>query len=112
LRRSWNGIAEVNWTIDPEVFFGVKVKWLEQLTDILYESVSNSVRHGNATKIKFAFTLDRKDLKITVSDNGTGIEPDFRPSVGLHKIIEFGAKYHFSSSAPEGAELVIEFPLV
>jgi signal transduction histidine kinase len=112
LRRSWNGIAEVNWTIDPEVFFGVKVKRLEQLTDILYESVSNSVRHGNATKIKFAFTLDRKDLKITVSDNGTGIEPDFRPSVGLHKIIEFGAKYHFSSSAPEGGELVIEFPLV
>jgi signal transduction histidine kinase len=112
LRRSWAGIADLTWKIDPEVFAGVKSKWLEQLSDILYESVSNSVRHGKANQVRFDFKIDRGVLKITISDNGSGVKPDYIPSVGLHKITEFGAKYEFSSSANEGAELLIEIPLV
>ena len=111
LRRSWAGIAELDWTIDPEVFAGVKTKWLEQLSDILYESVSNSVRHGKATKVKFNFKVERKVLRISVLDNGIGIKPDFIPSVGLHKITEFGAKYAFSSTIEQGAELLIDIAL-
>jgi signal transduction histidine kinase len=111
LRRSWAGIAELDWTIDPEVFAGVKTKWLEQLRDILYESVSNSVRHGKATKVKFHFKVERKVLRISVLDNGIGIKPDFIPSVGLHKITEFGAKYAFSSTIEQGAELLIDIAL-
>ena len=112
LRRSWAGIADLTWKIDPEVFAGMKSKWLEQLSDILYESVSNSVRHGKANQVRFDFKIDRGVLKITISDNGSGVKPDYIPSVGLHKINEFGAKYEFSSSANEGAELLIEIPLV
>ncbi len=112
LRRSWAGIADLTWKIDPEVFAGMKSKWLEQLSDILYESVSNSVRHGKANQVRFDFKIDRGVLKITISDNGSGVKPDYIPSVGLHKITEFGAKYEFSSSANEGAELLIEIPLV
>jgi len=112
LRRSWAGIADLTWKIDPEVFAGMKSKWLEQLSDILYESVSNSVRHGKANQVRLDFKIDRGVLKITISDNGSGVKPDYIPSVGLHKITEFGAKYEFSSSANEGAELLIEIPLV
>jgi hypothetical protein len=112
LRRSWAGIADLTWKIDPEVFAGMKSKWLKQLSDILYESVSNSVRHGKANQVRFDFKIDRGVLKITISDNGSGVKPDYIPSVGLHKITEFGAKYEFSSSANEGAELLIEIPLV
>ena len=112
LRRSWAGIADLTWKIDPEVFAGMKSKWLEQLSDILYESVSNSVRHGKANQVRFDFKIDRGVLKITISDNGSGVKPDYIPSVGLHKITEFGAKYEFSSSANEGAELLMEIPLV
>ena len=112
MRRSWAGIADLTWKIDPEVFAGMKSKWLEQLSDILYESVSNSVRHGKANQVRFDFKIDRGVLKITISDNGSGVKPDYIPSVGLHKITEFGAKYEFSSSANEGAELLMEIPLV
>lgn len=112
LRHSWAGIADLTWKIDPEVFAGMKSKWLEQLSDILYESVSNSVRHGKANQVRFDFKIDRGVLKITISDNGSGVKPDYIPSVGLNKITEFGAKYEFSSSANEGAELLIEIPLV
>jgi signal transduction histidine kinase len=110
LRRSWAGIADLTWQIDPEVFSGMKSKWLEQLSDILYESVSNSVRHGKANEVKFVFKVDRGVLKITITDNGSGVKPDFTPSVGLHKITEFGAKYEFSSAVTRGAELQIELP--
>jgi len=111
LRRSWAGIADLTWQIDPEVFSGMKSKWLEQLSDILYESVSNSVRHGKANEVKFVFKVDRGVLKITITDNGSGVKPDFTPSVGLHKITEFGAKYEFSSAVTRGAELQIEIPI-
>jgi signal transduction histidine kinase len=111
LRRSWAGIADLTWQIHPEVFAVVKSKWLEQLSDILYESVSNSVRHGKATKVKFNFKVERKVLRISVLDNGIGIKPDFIPSVGLHKITEFGAKYAFSSTIEQGAELLIDIAL-
>jgi signal transduction histidine kinase len=111
LRRSWAGIADLTWQIDPEVFSGMKSKWLEQLSDILYESVSNSVRHGKASEVKFVFKVDRGVLKITITDNGSGVKPDFTPSVGLHKITEFGAKYEFSSAVTRGAELQIEIPI-
>jgi signal transduction histidine kinase len=111
LRRSWAGIADLTWQIHPEVFAVVKSKWLQQLIDILYESVSNSVRHGKANQVRFDFKADRKVLKITITDNGSGVKPDYIPSVGLHKITEFGAKYEFSSAVAQGAELNIDIPL-
>lgn len=111
LRRSWAGIVELDWKIDPAVFAGMKSQRLEKLSDILYESVSNSVRHGKATQVHFDFKADGNNILITIRDNGNGINADFIPSVGLNKISDFGAKYHFGDNVEEGAELHIEVPL-
>jgi signal transduction histidine kinase len=112
LRRSWAGIVDLDWKIDPELFARVKSSWLAQLSDILYESVSNSVRHGKANRVHFVFKVERKVLKLIISDNGHGVKHNFTPSIGLHKITEFGGIYEFSSYVTEGAELLIEIPLV
>jgi len=111
LRRSWNGIADVTWKIDPEVFAGMKSEWLEKLSDILYEAVSNSVRHGGADKVFMEFKVNEGKLVLHVTDNGSGIKSDFVPSVGLHKITEFGAEYEFATDRETGAELIIKINL-
>ena len=111
LRRSWNGIADVTWKIDPEVFSGMRSEWLEKLSDILYEAVSNSVRHGGADKVYMEFRVTGKRLVLSVTDNGSGVKSDFVPSIGLHKITEFGAEYEFATDRETGAELIIRFTL-
>jgi signal transduction histidine kinase len=111
LRRSWNGIADVTWKIDPEVFSGMKSEWLEKLSEILYEAVSNSVRHGGADKVFLEFKVNDRKLILSITDNGSGIKSDFVPSVGLHKITEFGAEYEFATDREAGAELIIKINL-
>jgi len=38
------------------------------------EALHNIIKHSNATNVEVHFTLD-KDLRILISDNGTGIDP-------------------------------------
>jgi signal transduction histidine kinase len=111
LRRSWNGIAVISWSIQPEVFASVPSVSFEALSEVLYEAVSNSVRHGGATSINIIFEVDSKLLTLTISDNGAGIKDDFTPGSGLHKIAEVGGTYQFTPGVEQGAQLVIHFAL-
>ena len=111
LRRSWDGIAEISWGIHPDVFAMLPASKFEMVSEILYEAVSNSVRHGGATSVRISFALDSKDLILTVIDNGTGVKSDFTPSAGLHKITEHGARYSFTSGLSRGAELTVRIDL-
>ena len=49
---------------------------------IIRELASNALRHGNATEIKIAGTIEDDRLLFSVSDNGCGFDPESRPSVG------------------------------
>ena len=111
LRRSWDGIAEISWGIHPDVFGVLPADKFEMVNDILYEAVSNSVRHGGATSVRISFSLDSKDLILTVIDNGNGVKSNFTPSAGLHKISEHGARYSFTSGLSRGAELTVRADL-
>ena len=111
LRRSWDGIAVISWSVQPEVFAAVPSVSFNALSEVLYEAVSNSVRHGGATSINIIFEVDPKLLTLTVSDNGAGIKEDLTPGSGLHKITEVGGTYQFTSGVEQGAQLVIHFAL-
>ena len=109
LRRSWAGIAVISWSIQPEVFAAVPAVSFNALSEVLYEAVSNSVRHGGATSINIIFEVDSKRLTLTVSDNGVGIKEGFTPGAGMHKITSFGGMYQFTPGVEQGAQLVIHF---
>jgi signal transduction histidine kinase len=111
LRRSWEGIAVISWSVQPEVFAAVPSVSFNALSEVLYEAVSNSVRHGGATSINIIFEVDPKLLTLTVSDNGAGIKEDLTPGSGLHKISEVGGTYQFTPGVELGAQLVIHFAL-
>ena len=109
LRRSWNSIALISWKIQPEVFAALPSSSFNLISDILYESVSNSVRHGGATSLNILFNIDEENLILTVSDDGTGNKKVFTPGAGLHKITESGGTYQFTPGLANGAELTIRF---
>lgn len=50
---------------------------------IVSEAMSNAVRHGGATAIEVRLRRERDWLRVEVIDDGTGIDPDATPGVGL-----------------------------
>jgi signal transduction histidine kinase len=44
----------------------------EQLLAVLRESLSNVIRHADATAVEVTLSADRRELVLTVSDDGVG----------------------------------------
>jgi signal transduction histidine kinase len=112
LRRSWEGIAKVKWTIEPHVFAVLSASYFKTISEILYEAVSNSVRHGGATGVSIAFNADDKNIILTIKDDGKGVSTSPIPGAGLHKFSEYGATYSFDRAVEEGAKLTVLLPII
>ena len=112
LRRSWDGIAAVKWTIEPHVFAVLSASYFKTISEILYEAVSNSVRHGGATSVSIAFNADDKNIILTIRDDGKGVSTSPIPGAGLHKFSEYGATYSFDRAAEQGAKLTVLLPII
>ena len=87
--------------------------WAIHLYHIAREAVNNAVKHSNGDRIDIALIRDKSDglIHLTVTDNGTGIDPD--PSgrgIGLQimayraKIIE--AQFNIDTG-PQGTQIQV-----
>lgn len=81
------------------------------LTSCLKESLTNGMRHGGATA--FYVELAEKDgyICLTVSDNGSGLPPDFKEGYGIkgmrEKATAFGGLLVLESEEGDGCEIKI-----
>lgn len=71
--------------------FGVKLKFDEDEENAIYrviqESMTNALRHGQATEIWIAVKKDNGDLFLEVKDNGIGCE-EMKKGFGTRHIVE------------------------
>ena len=83
---------------------------------IIRELASNAVRHGGASTIKIAGSLEKDKLLFSVSDNGCGFDPESRPNAadghfGLQGIQDrvdgFEGEMHIRSTPGTGAKITI-----
>jgi len=51
----------------------VSIVLREQLKSVLREALSNTARHAGATQVEVVLIVDGDELRLTVTDNGTGI---------------------------------------
>jgi signal transduction histidine kinase len=55
----------------------------DQFLAVLRESLSNVIRHADATVVEVTVTADTKELTLLVADNGVGLDPDAPPPSGF-----------------------------
>ncbi|NLB19345.1 MAG: sensor histidine kinase [Clostridium sp.] len=81
---------------------------------IIQESITNSIRHGKATKIQVVILFFEQVLKITVRDNGAGTD-EVLEGFGLTHIRErldmLNGVIYYDSSEHSGFTLNVEIPI-
>ena len=88
------------------------------ILNIVRELTSNAVRHGHATEVRVAGSLEGETLRFSVQDNGCGFDPTKRPGVkdghfGLQgiedRVAAFEGMMDISSSPKSGTRVVVTF---
>ena len=81
----------------------------------LKELLANGMRHGGATAFYVELKSDGETVKLTVSDNGSGLPADFKEGFGLKGIREkaalFGGGVFYESQEGEGVEVTVKINL-
>lgn len=83
---------------------------------IVQESLTNIVRHAYATRVEIALLTDGKSLRLTVEDDGRGMENHANPDgFGLVSMREranaLGGSFHITSHPGRGTTIEVAFPL-
>ena len=111
-----NGIRHV-LEADPEAFRDLPGKEVDAtLFRILQESLSNVVRHAQASEVRVALRRKGDQLALTVEDNGLGmVEEAAHRGCGLSGIGErvkvLGGHFTIASQAGAGTRLSLTIPL-
>lgn len=87
---------------------------------IIRELAANALRHGHATSLKIAGTIDDGKLLFSVRDNGCGFDPDLAPGIaqghfGLQGIAErlerLNGEMKIESAPGKGAKVTVSLPI-
>jgi signal transduction histidine kinase len=85
---------------------------------IIQESLTNVARHAKAATVNIKFARDEKEISLTISDNGRGIEEgalNKSRSFGLvgmrERVKAMNGEFKVSSEIDRGTTLQIKIPL-
>ena len=83
---------------------------------IVRELVINAIRHGKASKVRIAGSLDDGTLRFSVTDDGCGFNPDACPGVAQghfgiegirERVDQLGGTFDLTSAPGRGTKAVI-----
>ena len=116
IRNNWMDIVKIEVSTDPSAEHILNSNdWLRSaFEDVLNESISNAVRHGNADKISITAQLDQAlaELKLLISNNGKPvIDNSAKSGIGFATLKSLGVKLEFSSKNDQTL-LSVTVPLV
>jgi two-component sensor histidine kinase len=114
--NTWMGIIKIDTNIDSISKNILNSNdWLRSaFEDVVNESISNAVRHGNADMISITAQLDQSldELKILISNNGKPIvDNSNKPGIGFSTLRALGVDLEFSNSNQQTL-LTVTVPLV
>lgn len=97
---------------------GLNQRQTSAIFRVLQESLSNIVRHAQASEVEVALAQDTDAIVLRISDNGIGMQPDDhgkKAAFGLKSIRErihaLGGELRIDSQAGRGTALAIRLPV-
>ena len=69
----WEGIVEITVSIPPALQ-SLNDPCVSDISECVGEAITNSVRHGSATKIDIDILQSGPNIHVLVTDNGTGLK--------------------------------------
>ncbi|WP_180977509.1 PAS domain-containing sensor histidine kinase [Janthinobacterium sp. ROICE36] len=112
------GAIRYRLTLDSKVpDLGLDQRQTSAIFRVLQESLSNIVRHAQASEVEVALVQDTDAIVLRISDNGIGMQPGDhgkRAAFGLKSIRErvhaLGGELRIDSQAGRGTALAIHLP--
>jgi signal transduction histidine kinase len=107
--------CELGWSFAFERDFQLSVVQWSALTRVLRELVSNALTHAHASQVEIAAVVERGTLSLSVSDNGTGRQPE-RWSHGLglggvrKRVKQLGGEVVWQENSARGIECRVTVP--
>lgn len=109
---TWSGICEVSTRVDPRVRECLHADTVAGSTvvDLLTEAVSNSVRHGEATRVEIRIADEEPDvIRLTVRDDGSAASDSTGAGLGT-SVLEACTLEWSRTATPEGQVLEALLP--
>jgi len=85
---------------------------------IVQESLTNIAKHAKAEQVKISIFIENKTLKLSISDDGKGLEAGFKSKLGSYglkgmheRAIALGGEMKVKSESSQGVRLKIEIPI-
>ena len=116
IQNSWMDIVKIDMNMDSSAESILNSNdWLRSaFEDVLNESISNAVRHGNADMISITAQLDQPlaELKLLISNNGKPIvDNSDKSGIGFSTLRALGVDLEFSNQNAQTL-LSVTVPLV
>jgi signal transduction histidine kinase len=116
IQNNWMDIVKIDMNMDSSAESILNSNdWLRSaFEDVLNESVSNAVRHGNADMISITAQLDQSlaELKLLISNNGKPIvDNSDKSGIGFSTLRALGVDLEFSNKNSQTL-LSVTVPLV
>ena len=86
----------------------------QALHRVAQEAVSNAIRHASARVLRVHATVDAAQVVLRVVDDGRGLDPEFRPGIGLsgmrNRIESLGGHFRVTPNSPNGTLIEARLP--
>ncbi|HZS09986.1 MAG TPA: two-component regulator propeller domain-containing protein [Blastocatellia bacterium] len=111
------GARDLAWQLDaPDADLNLTAETRRELFLIFKEGVNNIIRHAQGTRAEIALALEGNRLRLRISDDGCGFDPQRRSEGnGLGSMRErastLGGSLEISSAPGSGTTVTVEVPL-
>ena len=107
LKSNWGELIQV--VIVNENWFdaGLLNSYAASMSEVLDEAISNALRHGLASKVEIGISFVDNNLKITVTDDGSGIDENYKPGFGMGVYKDNNFKYSIFKGQNGGSQLIL-----
>lgn len=101
--------------LDAETAHCISTEQALHFLNVVKEALSNSLRHGRATRVTVSFKTQTNGLRLSITDNGVGFHPEHTRGTGRGltnmeaRVRRLGGRFTVRSK-PQGTRILVDVP--